>query len=155
MPVPSPWSSDLLFTDGGSQRWLYTNIASCQQPAPYVAHMTFNTPLNPPALPDGGAGNQCGRVVFSDFHVSANAAGGGTFPTACNPGALTAQEKALLFMLLDVSSCVQSDNSTCATLGQSCSAGTPCCPGANLNCVAPSGLACNGASGCTCQPGLR
>jgi hypothetical protein len=148
---------DLYYTDGGSQQWLYTNIPGCN-PAAAVEHMTFNTPLNPPPLPDGGAGNQCGRVVYSDFHVSATAAGTGTFPGACIPGALTAQEKALLFMLLDVSSCVQSDNATCATLGQSCSP-NPCCPPPpgqpSLNCLAPSGLACNGASGCTCQPGLR
>ncbi len=139
---------DLLYTDGGSQRWLYTNIASCPQPAPYVAHMTFNTPLNPPPV-DGGPGTQCGRVVYSDFHVSAGAAGGGTFPTACNPGALSGQEKALLFMLLDVSSCVQADNPTCATLGQSCTSDSNCCP-------PPPGQrarVCDRATG-TCQPGL-
>jgi len=152
---------DLLFTDGGSQRWLYTNIPSgiCPtQPQPAVLHMTFNTPLNPPPLPDGGTGNQCGRVVYSDFHVSASAAGTGTFPGACIPGPLTAQEKALLFMLLDVSSCVQSDNATCATLGQSCSP-NPCCPpppGQRPTCcVQPSGQACNGSGGCTCQPCLQ
>jgi hypothetical protein len=154
---------DLLFTDGGSQRWLYTNIpnaiSNCTtQPQPAVLHMTFNTPLNPPPV-DGGAGNQCGRVVYSDFHVSANAATGNLFPDNCvRNQPLTAQEKALLFMLLDVSSCVQSDNATCATLGQSCSP-NPCCPPPpgqpSLNCLAPSGLACNGSSGCTCQPGLR
>jgi hypothetical protein len=151
---------DLLRTDGGSQQWLYTNIpaAVCtQQPQPAVLHMTFNTPLNPPPLPDGGPGNQCGRVVYSDFHVSASAAGTGTFPTACHSGALTAQEKALLFMLLDVSSCVQADTGSCGTLGQSCSASSPCCTGTipSLVCLAPSGLACGGASGCTCQPGLH
>jgi hypothetical protein len=153
---------DLLFTDGGSQRWLYTNIpnaiSTCTtQPQPAVLHMTFNTPLNPPPV-DGGPGNQCGRVVYSDFHVSATAAGGGTFPTACIPGPLTAQEKALLFMLLDVSSCVQSDNATCATLGQSCSP-NPCCsppPGQPpLRCVDPSGQTCGLSGSCTCQPGLR
>ncbi len=144
---------DLLFTDGGSQRWLYTNIPSAicpTQPQPAVLHMTFNTP---------GPGNQCGRVVYSDFHVSATAAGGGTFPTACIPGALTAQEKALLFMLLDVSSCVQSDNQTCGTLGQSCSASNPCCPtppGTQQTCcVQPSGQPCGAATGCTCQSCLR
>ena len=154
---------DLLFTDGGSQRWLYTNIPSAicpTQPQPAVLHMTFNTPLNPPPV-DGGPGNQCGRVVYSDFHVSATAAGGGTFPTACIPGALTAQEKALLFMLMDVSSCVQADNPTCGTLGQSCTGsyhGT-CCPpppGFRANCcVLPSGSDCANGSNCTCQPCLQ
>src|SRR5712692_3724240 len=148
---------DLLYTDGGSQQWLSTNIASCPGNPPAVEHMTFNTPLNPPSLPDGGPGIQCGRAVFSDFHVSASAldpAGGPTFPGICRQGALSAQEKALLFMLLDVSSCIQSDNPTCSTLGQSCSSGSSCCT--NLNCMAPTGQACGSSStDCTCQPGLR
>ena len=148
---------DLLFTDGGSQRWLYANIPPSQcpsQPQPAVLHMTFNTPLDAGTLPDGGPGNQCGRVVYSDFHVSASAAGTGTFPTACHSGALSAQEKALLFMLMDVSSCVQSDNPTCGTLGQSCSQGSPCC--GTLSCVDSTGHPCaGGVIACTCQPGLR
>jgi hypothetical protein len=159
---------DLRFTDGGSQRWLYANIppAVCPtQPQPAVLHMTFNTPLDAGTLPDGGPGNQCGRVVYSDFHVSATAAGTGTFPTACIPGPLTNQEKALLFMLMDVSSCVQAENPTCGTLAQSCTQpnladphGT-CCPppsGTRANCcVMPSGLGpCTGSS-CTCQQCLQ
>src|SRR5262249_47924487 len=39
---------DLLATDGGSQQWLYTNIASCPGNPPAVEHMTFNTPFNAP-----------------------------------------------------------------------------------------------------------
>jgi hypothetical protein len=150
---------DLLATDGGSQQWLYTNIPAsvCStQPQPAVLHMTFNTPLSPPSQPDGGAGVQCGRVVYSDFHVSASAIdldGGSTFPGACRSGALSAQEKALLFMLLDVSSCIQSDNPTCPTLGQACSPATACCAG--LQCITGAGWPCVGsATGCTCQPGI-
>jgi hypothetical protein len=77
-----------------------------------VLHMTFNTPLQPTMTTVDNAPLYCGRVVFSDFHVSAAEVqkGNNTFPGACIGGALTAQEKALLFMLFDLSSCVQPDS---------------------------------------------
>jgi hypothetical protein len=91
-----------------AQRWLYgyNTLAS----APIVTHFTFNTPVSH-LSPDAGAPDQCGRVVFSSFHVSANALGDGgtTFPTICRNEPPSAQEKALIFMLFDLSSCVQRD----------------------------------------------
>jgi hypothetical protein len=89
-----------------AQRWIYNDngtVATTQ-------HMTFNTPLDAP-VNDMGSRDYCGRVVFSDFHVSANAVStkGGAFPTVCNNDPLTTQEKALIFMLFDLSSCVQAD----------------------------------------------
>ncbi|MGZ3438318.1 MAG: carboxypeptidase regulatory-like domain-containing protein, partial [Polyangia bacterium] len=52
----------------------------------------------------------CGRVVFSDFHVTQSAVVPlQPFPTACKSEPMTDQEKALAFMLFDLSSCVQSD----------------------------------------------
>jgi hypothetical protein len=52
-----------------SQRWMYgwgtaTNPAG---PSDMLLAMTFNTPVNVPEA------QQCGRVVFSDFHVAADA----------------------------------------------------------------------------------
>jgi hypothetical protein len=85
-----------------AQRWMYHSGDS------KVLHTTFNTPLNP-GTDDMGQPLYCGRVVFSDFHVSANEVNGTTFPGACASGPLTTQEKALVFMLFDLSSCVQSD----------------------------------------------
>jgi hypothetical protein len=74
-----------------------------------IAHLTFNTPLNPaPSGPDN-APHYCGRVVYSDFHVAQSEAIGKNFPTACQSGPLSDQEKALAFMLFDLSSCVQPD----------------------------------------------
>jgi hypothetical protein len=100
-----------------------------------VGHMTFNTPINPISAGDGGT-YQCGRVVFSDFHVSS--ATGATFSAGTcgvkNDGGvtLTDDEKALVFMLFDVSSCVQNDAqqpSVCPGVGQTCSTSNPCCSG--------------------------
>lgn len=105
-----------------SQRWIYgDNKTNSTQDV--MLHMTFNTPivLNPPDLagipmdggvPDGGYGPlQCGRVVYSDFHVSTDAVDRAKqfVPDACKVGDLTAQEKALTFMLFDLSACVMPD----------------------------------------------
>ncbi len=144
---------DLFATDGGSQQWLYTNIASCAGNPPAVEHMTFNTPLNPPPQPDGGPGVQCGRVVYSDFHVSATALSGQpTFPASCRNDPMTPQEKALVFMLFDVSACIQRDTDrpgVCPGVRQSCSVNNPCCSG--LICRSAAGTLCAaGDTGCRC-----
>ena len=145
---------DVSGTDGGTTTWLSaqnpTNNAGLS-----VQHLTFNTPYNPPPLPDGDAGTQCGRVVFSDFHVTASAlipsGRNGTFPHDCAGGPMTPQEKALIFMLFDVSSCVQSDQiapQLCKKSGDSCLASSECCSG--LFCVDAAQTPCfEGA--CTCQ----
>jgi hypothetical protein len=51
---------------------------------------------------------RCGKVVFSDMHVASgsSSSSGTAFPGGCSAGAMTAQEKALAFMLFDISSCV-------------------------------------------------
>lgn len=45
--------------------------------------------------------NQCGRVLFSTYHTESESLGSGS-----GTGALTAQEKALLYVLLEVGVCV-------------------------------------------------
>jgi hypothetical protein len=84
-----------------SQPWIQDDAS------PNTMYFSFDTPVNAPPQPDGGPPNYCGRAVFSDLHVSgATKDPGGT----CNDGLLSPQEKALEFMLFDLSSCVIPDN---------------------------------------------
>jgi hypothetical protein len=58
---------------------------------------SFETPIGGPA---------CGRFAFTDLHMSGISSGGQTFPTGCPAaGGLSAQQKALEFMLFELSSC--------------------------------------------------
>jgi hypothetical protein len=112
-----------------------------------VLHYTFNTPTT--AVP----ANQCGRVLFSDFHVSIGNTAGTTFPAECNANALTAQEKVLAFFLFDLTSCIQPvvpptptcTALTCAQQGIECGlAGNGC--GAQITCPdCPAGQVCQGS----------
>jgi hypothetical protein len=107
-------------------------------------HYTFNTPVGAPAA------QQCGRVLFDDFHVEdANIAAGTAFPNECAGGAMTAQEKLLEFMIFDLSSCVTPDiptctPKTCAQQGLMCGpAGDGC--GNVIQCgPCPAGQTCGG-----------
>jgi hypothetical protein len=83
---------------GTGRRWIYSDSPAS------VQYLEATTPI-------GGAA--CGRVVLSDIHVtsgegSANSDSSGPtkpFPTGCVTTKLSPQEKALVFMLFDLSSC--------------------------------------------------
>ena len=119
-----------------SQQWMYGTKPTSTTTKNFPMHYTFNTPVGQPPA------NQCGRVMYSDFHVSTGASGTGTFPASCNLGTgkpLTAQEKVLEYMLFDLTSCIKSDTptctpKTCAELGYNCGAQGDGCGGVIASC---------------------
>lgn len=82
-----------------AERWVY------REGQPNTAQMfQFTTPLEQPL------DARCGKVVFTDMHVSGQAGNTNPYPTHCVGGeanmTLTPQEKALAFMFFDIASCV-------------------------------------------------
>jgi hypothetical protein len=115
-----------------AQRFIYA------QSGGFPLQYAFYTPVGAPQS------QQCGRVVFSDFHVqSGQITGGLTFPTECTAGPMTAQEKALEFMLFDLASCIPPAPVNCTP--RSCSQqGIQC---------GPAGDGCGGQLDCgPCAP---
>jgi hypothetical protein len=81
------------------ERWVYYQQGGNQNPQMFQ----FTTPI------EAGPGDRCGKVVFSDMHVSGDSSSspGQPFPSQCQNTPLTDQEKALAFMFFDIASCVQ------------------------------------------------
>ena len=93
-----------------TERFVYYNDTARSKVA--EQYFSFYAPIGAPMA------SQCGRMVFTDMHSSGNdamnidpnldlSAANKPFPSGCVTTALTAQEKALLFLLFDLSNCVQ------------------------------------------------
>jgi hypothetical protein len=112
---------DINGVNAPAQRWIYANTSPES-----IEHYTFNTPWGVPAA------QQCGRVLYSDFHVNGASTQGKFFPGECTAGGLTQQEKILEFMMFDLASCIQPDvpqctprncmqqGATCGPVGDGC-----------------------------------
>lgn len=108
----------------------------------FPLEFTFNTPV--------GQANQCGRVLFSDFHVS-QVGSTGDFPGACNNTPMTPQEKVLEFMVFDLTSCIAPTTppvgctpKKCSDLGATCGPQGDGC-GNLISCGScPTGQVCTG-----------
>ncbi|CAN5712133.1 hypothetical protein BH11MYX1_BH11MYX1_39690 [soil metagenome] len=138
-----------------AQRWLYS--ASSLLTAPL--HYTFDTPVA--YAPNPQPTTQCGRVLYSDFHVSDATSTSSIFPAECVDGPLTPQEKTLEFMLFDLAACIGPPigacaPKTCAQLGVGCgSSGDGCDDGVVLECGSCSnGEVCGQGGASQCGTGL-
>jgi hypothetical protein len=88
--------------------WIETDTDA--NPPSQTEYFSFDTPFGT------APAEQCGRVVYSDLHVGAASGDYGGYtdnipakaivPTGCGNGDLSPQEKALEFMLFDLSVCV-------------------------------------------------
>jgi hypothetical protein len=81
-----------------TQSWLALNDATYGNP---VMQFVFDTPLATSANPTP---NQCGRVLFNEYHVEGGTSSpSATFPSECTSGtAMTPQEKLLEYMLFEL-----------------------------------------------------
>ena len=88
--------------------WIVSDTTA--RPPSQTEYFSFDTPFG------ADAGAQCGRVVYSDIHVGAASTdynwtgntvpANAVVPTGCSTADLSAQEKALEFMIFDLSSCI-------------------------------------------------
>jgi hypothetical protein len=120
LSIYSPrYNSAVAAANTPSQPWITSDSSGM---AGQTMYFSFDTPVNASPGPDGGAPEYCGRTVFSDLHVSGNPTtkdtanvpslfgfGGKPPPAGCDDVDLSPQEKALEFMLFDLSSCVIPD----------------------------------------------
>jgi hypothetical protein len=81
-----------------TQRWVDTDKMVPQ-------YFSFDAPIG------AASSSQCGQMVFTDLHVSSGTGGdsssaGTPFPNGCTATSLSPQEKALIFLLFDLTNCL-------------------------------------------------
>jgi hypothetical protein len=143
----------------GSQLWIQGSNAAPtisngagNWPTSFPLVYTFATPYSTAATPP----TQCGKVIYSDFHVSVINGGsqddqGFTFPDECTSAPMSAQEKALEYLIWDLASCLPGPPgpsctpTTCMAVGATCGPIGDGCGGE---------LMCGSCTGCqTCGGG--
>jgi hypothetical protein len=156
-------NADVSSANTASQPWL---VADSDASVPHATeYFSFDTPVGGEVI-DGGK-TYCGRVVFSDLHVGSAVTPADKFsanvPAGCTNTTLSPQEKALEFMLFDLSSCVSSDTNlpnppSCTPL-TACPASVTCgsypngCGTGNLNCGScEGGASCVNGTCVSCVP---
>jgi hypothetical protein len=103
-------NADVAAANRPSQSWI---VADQNNDAPGATeYFSFDTPTDAGMTPDGPG--YCGRVVFSDLHVGGASMDDASqpVPTECVDRDLSPQEKALEFMLFDLSSCLTPNDKT-------------------------------------------
>jgi hypothetical protein len=108
LPVVAPChNADVTASNANAQAWIDLQSGGG---TPETQYLSFDTPTNAP-IGEGGVPAYCGRVVFSDLHVGGASNDDPTQPVPqdCAAADLSPQEKALEFMLFDLSSCVTAD----------------------------------------------
>ena len=76
-----------------SETWMTLNDAAAGNP---VMQLVFDTPV-------GSTGNQCGRILYNEYHVEAvNSDTGTAFPNECSSGTMSPQEKLLEYSLFEL-----------------------------------------------------
>jgi hypothetical protein len=75
-------------------------------------HFSFDAPVGAPPAADGGPPQYCGRAMFSEVHAAGDPAVTDTTtpPGGCATADLPPQQKAIEFMLFDLSGCVLPDD---------------------------------------------
>ncbi len=169
--VISPRNDFSAINTNVSELWATTSVTTTVKKVTTTSTFpliyTFQTPVPPPAA------TECGKVIYSDMHVSLPATvDGGTagdtfglpFPTECTAAPMSTQEKALEYLIWDLAACPappstpQCVPATCKTLGYTCGpAGDGC--GGLLDCGTCTGCeVCGGGGkpsvcgGSCCQP---
>jgi len=109
---PSNWLDALGYPAVPAQRWLFGDTTALSDPAPAAAMLYVSldtTPSNSIFLP-------CGRVHFGSFHAAPK---GDTserlFPAECDE-TFSPNEKAVAFLLLDLTSCMTGIGHECDTI---------------------------------------
>jgi hypothetical protein len=97
------YNANVTATNKASQPWITADPSSgATSPTMYF---TFDTPVN---ATDASTPQYCGRAAFSDVHVAGDPSTTDTSspPSGCAQTALSPQERALEFLLFDLTNCL-------------------------------------------------